>query len=202
MRGYQLKIVLKGIEPEIWRRIIVPCDMHMADFVWAILGAMQWEHCCKWRFFVDGKLLLPDMEETHIYDLYSLYVKDYVSREIEFWYHVFPDDEGHVDTSIDAWKHSIVFEGEVLDWDGIGAVCVDGERACPPDYVGFAKEYKEFLDVLADKEYPNREHLLSVFIAEPWSSGRYKDWDPEVFDIRSVEISTAGPKKLYVNNYW
>ena len=60
MTGYQFKVTLQGVEPHIWRRIIVPKNIHMADFAYAIMDSMQWYAIRIFRFHIDKTLLMPD----------------------------------------------------------------------------------------------------------------------------------------------
>lgn len=51
-------------------------------------------------------------------------------------------------------------------------VCVEGERACPPEDVGGVWGYADFLDAIADPKHEQHDELLQ------WSG----PFDPEAFD--------------------
>lgn len=57
------------------------------------------------------------------------------------------------------------------------AVCVAGENACPPEDVGDASGYEEFLAALADPSDPDHEDL------KEWIGGSF---DPAAFDLAEV----------------
>jgi hypothetical protein len=196
MGGYQFQILLQDIQPPIWRRIIVPSNIHLVDFVWAIICAMQWRDFCKWRFIVNNTICLPDYHDVNIYDLFSLFVKDFLDCHLVLQYKYVDDD-----INSDTWKHSIQYEGEVPDFNKDISVCIDGTRACPWDHFAFAKEYNEYVDIIRDKNYPNRDFLMSLYCGRCISNYKdYEDYDPDFFDINSVVIYTAGHKKQYCNN--
>lgn len=73
----------------------------------------------------------------------------------------------------DNWHHEIMFEGCLPTTKGIRyPVCVEGERACPPEDVGGVGGYAEYLEVLADVDDDRHEEMLR------WR-GKF---DPEKFD--------------------
>lgn len=47
MKGYQLKITIKGSKPPIWRRVVVPEQFTFCQLHQAIQGAFGWcdYHC-------------------------------------------------------------------------------------------------------------------------------------------------------------
>ncbi|MEE8113674.1 MAG: plasmid pRiA4b ORF-3 family protein, partial [Nitrososphaerales archaeon] len=56
-------------------------------------------------------------------------------------------------------------------------VCVAGAHACPPEDVGGIPGYENFLQALADANYPEHDEYLE------WIGG---DFDPEKFDLVEV----------------
>lgn len=73
----------------------------------------------------------------------------------------------------DCWEHEILFEGCVRAERGSRyPVCLEGERACPPEDVGGIGGYALFLQALADPE--DEEHEMFMEWAGPI--------DPELFD--------------------
>jgi hypothetical protein len=96
----------------------------------------------------------------------------------------------------DCWRHDVLFEGCLRAEPGQRyPLCVEGERACPPDDVGGTPGYQEFLEVIAG---PDDERLEAVEAADDeeldttdelgdeqreqyltWIGGSF---DPEAFD--------------------
>ena len=74
----------------------------------------------------------------------------------------------------DSWWHEVLFEGCLRAEPGQRyPLCVEGERACPPEDVGGTSGYEEFLDVLADPSDDQHEQFVT------WIGGSF---DPDDFD--------------------
>src|SRR5688500_19236421 len=52
---YQLKIVLQGIKPPVWRRVLVPKDCTISLLHETVQIAMGWWNCHLHRFLIRGK---------------------------------------------------------------------------------------------------------------------------------------------------
>jgi hypothetical protein len=78
----------------------------------------------------------------------------------------------------DGWEHEVVMED--LTWSYFGlksAVCRDGENACPPDDVGGAYGYAQFLEAVANPEHEEHGRVLE------WAGGSF---DPTGFDLTNA----------------
>ena len=76
----------------------------------------------------------------------------------------------------DSWKHIIIVEG--IKDSGDSCVCLDGERACPPEDCGGAYGYCELLDIIKNKKHPLYEERIIDWLGE--------DHDFEHFDLKEV----------------
>lgn len=56
-------------------------------------------------------------------------------------------------------------------------MCLEGERACPPEDVGGVSGYEDFLEIIHDPEHGEHEHMIS------WAG---KGYDSEAFDPLSI----------------
>ena len=84
----------------------------------------------------------------------------------------------------DSWEHEILFEGSPKAEPGRQyPVCLEGERACPPEDVGGIESYAEFLQTIEDKEHEEHEETYE------WAGGWF---DPEEFD---PVVATKSMKK-------
>ncbi len=60
----------------------------------------------------------------------------------------------------DGWRHELVVENILPPRDGIGyPVCLDGERACPPEDCGGIAGYAHVLKVLNDPAHLEHEEM-------------------------------------------
>jgi hypothetical protein len=74
----------------------------------------------------------------------------------------------------DWWEHEVEVEDvHPADPDERYPLCLDGERACPPEDVGGPDGYRHFLDAIADADHPDHAELSA------WLGRRF---DPEDFD--------------------
>jgi hypothetical protein len=67
--------------------------------------------------------------------------------------------------------------------DGSRVKCLAGENACPPEYVGGAYAYFDFLAAIKDPAHEEHRMMLD------WSGGSF---DPVAFNIDDVNKRLAG----------
>jgi len=80
----------------------------------------------------------------------------------------------------DSWQHSIQLEGYLFKEKNVKyPICMDGERACPPEDCGGVNGYIRLLKTLSDPEDADYE-AMKVWVG--------KDWDPEKFDKNSIRF--------------
>ncbi len=179
-RLYQFMVTLLEIEPPIWRRIQVK-DCSVDKLHEHIQTAMGWTNSHLHRFEILGivygdPVLLCDDPDCFVgTNSLETKVSEIVPQSgvrIRFSYEY---DFG------DCWKHDILFEG-CLAAAGGGRypLCVEGERACPPEDVGGIPGYEEFLEVIADPSHEEHEEW------KVWAGG---DFDPAHFDPKSTTKS-------------
>jgi hypothetical protein len=81
----------------------------------------------------------------------------------------------------DSWLHNLVVEGVLGPEPGQRyPVCVEGERACPPEDVGGVWGYEMFLEAIGDPGHPEHERFLE------WIGGEF---DAEEFDLDAVNAA-------------
>jgi hypothetical protein len=59
----------------------------------------------------------------------------------------------------DSWEHEILFEGCPPAEKAKYPICLEGERACPPEDVGGIWGYQEFLAAIADPKHEQHREL-------------------------------------------
>src|SRR5262245_22795392 len=74
----------------------------------------------------------------------------------------------------DSWRQQLLFEG-CLRAESVGRfpLCLEGERACPPEDVGGPWGYEEFVAALADPGHGRHREFRD------WVGGSF---DPDAFD--------------------
>ena len=151
--AYRLYVELDWVKPKVWRRLLVPVTIELPLLHVMLLWGMGWEggHLHEFVFGHDhygpsepGLTLEVDDEE-------GVTLREALGARRTFRY-VY--DYG------DNWVHKVKVEGVVAPAEPIAhALCIAGENACPPEDVGGAPGYEEFLQALADPNNPEHEHI-------------------------------------------
>lgn len=170
---YQFKITLTEIEPSIWRRIQVE-DCTLDKLHEHIQTSMGWTNSHLHRFqigekrYADPMLMEEDMDEYGYIESTTTMLSEIVPKTGKRLTFLYEYDFG------DSWEHEVVFEGCLKTESGRRyPLCLEGERACPPEDVGGSGGYEEFLETIADPDHEEHEQMLR------WVGGKF---DPEEFD--------------------
>jgi Plasmid pRiA4b ORF-3-like protein len=154
----QFKITLLDVLPLVWRRIQVQNWCSLDTLHEHIQNAMGWADTHPHHFVIDGILygsssVLGDtFKERHYWRTSSTHLKDVLPQDSSrFRFEYEYDFES-------AWRHEILFEGRPpADEKRHYPLCVEGQRACPPEDVGGPAGYADFLRVIIDPNNP--QHL-------------------------------------------
>ncbi len=170
----QLKIVLDGIHPPVWRRVLVPSDITLDKLHYVIQDVFGWTnshlHCVD---IGDQRYGMADLEED------AADLKD----ERRFQLHKLATEGATLHYEYDygdSWHHEIVVEKVIGGAESKDPICLDGQRACPPDDVGGAGGYADFLEAIADPRHEQHRDMLR------WVGGRF---DPDRFDLTDANAA-------------
>ena len=180
---YQIKISLMVLKPLIWRRVLVPSNFSFHEFHLSIQDAMGWENdhlygfkiptkgkvAAKASYFRTPGVIIDDSTEI---DPELILVEKFFNtpkQEILYMYD-FGDD----------WLHKIVLE-EILEPVSKQKypICIEGEKACPPEDCGGIYGYANLLNVIKNPDDPEYEDMVD------WLG---EDFDPEDFDPKKVKF--------------
>lgn len=165
-----LKVTLEGIEPPIWRRLVVPSEFTLFDLHCAIQVAMGWEDCHLHDFQIKRqRYAMPDAHDFGSpLDETKACLRDVAGPRAKIRYQY---DFG------DSWNHVIVVEKILEDTEIAPPVCTDGARACPPEESGGPWGYSDKLQALSEPDKDDHQELRA------WMGD---DFDPERFEIDAV----------------
>jgi len=173
---YQFKITLQGIDPPIWRRIQTK-DCTLDKLHEHIQTAMGWMNSHLHQFIINGvthgdpELLDDGWEETPPVNSRRIKLSKIVPKDGKRFSFKYEYDFG------DGWEHEILFEGFTPSEKGVHyPVCVEGERACPPEDVGGTYGYQEYVRAMANPKDKRHKEFLE------WSG----PFDPEAFDAQAA----------------
>ena len=178
---YQLKVTLLGSSPPIWRRLLVPADVTLAQLHDVLQAAMGWEDGHMHEFSVgrrrigrpdpeDRLMEMPDVENEATVRLSDILGR--VGSKAIYMY-----DFG------DSWEHRIVLEKRLpVDPNTEYPVCTDGQLACPPEDCGGIPGFYDLVEALNDPNHERHEEMLD------WIGD---DFDPEAFSVAKVNRMLA-----------
>lgn len=170
-RVCRLKITLRHIRPQIWRRIEVRDDITLARLHRVLQVALGWTDSHLHEFRVGNtRYGVPDREwPDDTVSEKKITLRALIDRGVKrFQYHYdFGDD----------WQHEIVIERTnepepAADYPR----CLTGKRACPPEDCGGPYGYQELLQTLANPNHPDHGDMRS------WAG----DFDSETFALDVV----------------
>lgn len=181
-QAYQLRVVLRGIDPPIWRSFWIKGDKTLEELHRALQIIMGWQDYHLYTFTINGRVfggpgVDPDLADTVILDsTANLNLSQVLSGEHLTFEYVY--DFG------DNWEHEITIE-RMVPISGVTnhPVCIAGARACPPEDCGGLLGYEELLGTISD---PEDEEYETTMI---WLGGAF---DPEGFDINGVNRCLRG----------
>lgn len=188
----QFRVSLLGVEPEIWRRIVVPERYSFWDLHVAIQDAMGWldYHLHLFEMTRSGRpqvtVGIPD--DTFGQDInagWEIGLSDFFSRpgQVALYRYDFGD----------GWCHQVLLEGVLLgDIATRYPICAAGARACPPEDCGGEQGYERLLKALASPKHKRHEEMIE------WLKGHAKNYHPfipDAFDPKGVHFSN--PKQRW-----
>ncbi|WP_136795646.1 UPF0149 family protein [Desulfosediminicola ganghwensis] len=174
---YQLKISIKDAKPPIWRRVVVPGAITLAQLHQVIQVSMGWFNAHLHQFTIDnidyGPVDYPigdeDQYDENAFTLHR--AARNVQKSFQYIY-----DFG------DYWQHQILIEKRFTDSgtaDNDASIkVIKGRRACPPENIGGIWGYQEFLEAYTDASHD--DHATMVEWAGP-------DFRPESFDKNEID---------------
>jgi hypothetical protein len=175
---FQVRISLADVTPEVWRRVAVPGAYTLDRVHRVVQYAMGWQNYHLHSFEIEGvQYGEPDPDgELDLRDELEVRLDAVAGKDSRF---VYTYDFG------DWWEHEITVEAIYPPEPDIRyPLCIEGERACPPEDVGGAYGYASFLTAVTDPEHP--EHAaMREWIGKPF--------DPTAFDH---ELATTLLRRL------
>jgi hypothetical protein len=179
---YQLRAVLRGISPLIWRRLLVRSDSSLAQLHETLQVAFGWEDVHLNRFEIHGR-------EYGVYrdggpsfrDARKVTLTDLKLRRSERF--IYEYDFG------DDWIHDIRLEATLAaDTRKTYPVCVAGQRAAPPEDCGgpsaFMERRWQYVAIGSGESQEEWDGLIDEMDEEDWDI--MSQYHPDRFDRRTI----------------
>jgi hypothetical protein len=168
---YQLKVTLNGSNPPVWRRVKVP-DLTLGELHDVLQVVMGWQDSHMHQFVVGGRYygrsdpgdhMEADDEDGVLLSHILTGKRPRIVYEYDFG---------------DNWQHDVILETTVEPKPGIKyPLCLEGERACPPEDCGGVWGYADFLEAIGDPKHPEHREMKA------WIGGKF---DPDRFSVDQV----------------
>ncbi|WP_421950810.1 plasmid pRiA4b ORF-3 family protein [Pelagibacterium sp.] len=174
--SFELEIRLIGIEPPVWRRVVVASSISLDELHAVIQGAMGWEDRHLHMFEIAGQRYeIPESDEMGpepgCLDERSYTLGEAIRQTGEFLY-VY--DFG------DNWRHAIQAKFVKADTEPFPS-CLAGARACPPEDCGGAYDYPDFVERLTNVDHPDHAETKA------WAP----IFEPEIFNVSQANSLIA-----------
>jgi hypothetical protein len=196
---YQLKVVLLGSEPPVWRRLHVPGDAKL-DWLHAVLQvAIGWTNSHLHQFKV-GEACYSDTrhhaaefaDDPEILEERTFTLRQIAPREGDVFRYEY--DFG------DSWEHEITVE-KILPNPAASsfALCLEGARACPPEDCGGTPGYEDLLKILKNRKHPEHKRMTE-WLGRPFDAAAF-DGEKTNFWLRKLKwprVTEAQLRKVII----
>ena len=187
LNAVQIHVALDDIEPPVWRRLVVPLRITLAELHHILQAAMGWTDSHLHDFGVGG-LTYGDTEllsaertdhDARVYDANEVRMCDFSRQPGTSFKYIY--DYG------DNWRHTVTLEKVfAVKPAPKTTTCIDGARCCPPEDVGGTSGYFEFLRVLLA---PDPDEIEEQRHLKRWSGGKF---DSDRFDLAKTDKAVRG----------
>jgi pRiA4b ORF-3-like protein len=184
----QVRASIDRIEPQIWRRLVVPLHFNLRELHLVLQAAFGWTNAHLHEFEIGGLRYGDEFadaergeDEPRSFDEMEVRLRDFTREPGTEFRYVY--DMG------DNWVHTVRLE-ESLELESAPKIarCVEGARARPPEDVGGPSGYQEFLEAVLDRSHEEHRAMLR------WAGGHF---DPEWFDLELTNKDVA--RALHAN---
>lgn len=119
--GLQLKVVVQGTRPSVWRRLLVPGDCSLAELHFIIQQSMGWSNKHLHCFYIEGENYSSQYDEANTE---ARTLQDFNVRKGSKFEYIYDLE--------DNWIHTVEVE-KVLDSSHNVLECIDGRQPCPAE---------------------------------------------------------------------
>ncbi|MBK8909422.1 MAG: plasmid pRiA4b ORF-3 family protein [Rhodospirillales bacterium] len=177
----QAKVTLQDIGPPIWRRLLLPPSLNLAELHHVLQAAFGWRDEHLHEFIIGGLVYgAPETAEDtaseddpRTFEATDVHLRDFDVYHVPNPRFLYRYDFG------DSWLHLIEFEQRLgKNTASKYPACVDGARHRPPEDVGGTSGYVQFLETWGDPAHEEYETMRQ------WAG---RTFHPEKFDLQATD---------------
>lgn len=179
---YQIKVLLEGIKPPVWRRLQVDSRITLENLHDAIQTSMGWLDMHMHQFidrdnnvysWFEEEGFLPDMGGTNIIDDKVVLLSEILKEEKDWLKYQYDFGDG--------WEHKVILEKIMPSQKNqFPVVCLKGRRSCPPEDCGGPPGYQDLLQQLASPDDEEEQAELLEWLGD--------EFDAEHFDLHETNL--------------
>ena len=175
----RLVVTLDDVRPVITRTLLMRASSALSTLHTAIQQAMPWEDSHLHEFLKDELVYGPDYYAAEVDD----YVVHSERKQLGTLFRTGSDEIRYLYDFGDGWQHTIRLDARLPpDLMLRHPRCSAGENACPPEDVGGAGGYMDYLEAILIPTHPEHAQMLA------W---RGPGFDPAYFDIDAANARLA-----------
>jgi len=174
----QAKVTIQDIQPEIWRRLLLPPELNLALLHEVLQAAFGWTDSHLHQFIIGGLVYgAPEFDQDGLSDNTTFEATSVRLLDFDFYHVPQPSFLYHYDFG-DSWRHLVDVEARIPQDPSLKyPVCIAGARRAPPEDVGGTHGYMNFLEAWHDRAH--EEHKAN----RRWAG---RAFDPEKCDLAAI----------------
>lgn len=181
----RIRVELAGTETPVWREILLPARLTLEEVHVVIQVCFEWDDSQLHEFQVGHQRYL-DARDDALLDQPHMQTDNQV--RLHQLVETLPCEINYLYSQDEYWLHRLkVLEAIAMDDNLLYPLCVGGENSAPPEGVGGAHGYNDFLRCLARPNSPEGVEALQ------WIGGH---WDVTAFSSNVVNRSLHSDRRL------
>jgi len=182
---YQLKVLLEGTKPAVYRTIEISENATFFDLHMVIQIAFDWYDAHLHEFRKENLLISnPEFYDDVMYEFEDEKLVDENEMQISEILQSPKDKIKYLYDFGDSWEHSVTLEKITDAKEGVVYPrCIRGKRCAPPEDVGGVWGFEEFKEIMSD---PHNEEYESH---KEWYGGNF---DPDFVDFANINEQLQG----------
>jgi|GEM_PF-2771240 len=181
----RVRVELSGTQVPVWREVFLPARLTLEEVHVVVQVCFEWDDS-QLHEFQAGQARYLDARDDALLDAPEMQTDNQV--RLHQIVNGFPFELSYLYSQDEYWLHRLtVLEALPPDPNMLYPLCIAGENASPPEGVGGAHGYNDFLSCLGRVKTPDGLEALQ------WIGGH---WDASAFSSNAVNRSLHADRRL------